>query len=129
MLPSNLSVGHAAEFLVCYDLSLRGLHVAPNVFEHCPYDVLAETGERLLRIQVKGTSGPVVKKPNENPVYLFVLHGNGYDENLVDLIALVATDLKTIVYYRPADLGKRNKRITMDRMHSGCDEALLEVLG
>lgn len=128
MLPTNLCIGHAAEFLVCYDLALRGMHVAPNVFEHCPYDVLAETGSRLLRIQVKGTAGPQVKKVTENPVYIYELHGNGYDVALVDLIALVAVDLKTIVYYRPGDLGKSNKRITVDRMKTGCDKALLEVV-
>jgi hypothetical protein len=126
MLATHNATGHAAEFLVCFDLSLRGLHVATNVFEHCPYDVLADMGDgRMLRIQVKGTDGNYITDKN----YKFNLHKNNGTYDLVDLIALVAVDLKTIIYKKPAELGTNKKRFTKEAMARGEDAALLEWLG
>lgn len=92
---STNNIGHASEYLVCFDLALRGLHAAPNIFEHCVYDVIADHNGQMLRIQVKGT----LNKKKGGKGYQFSMHKTEY--GICDLIALVAIDLKQVKYVRP----------------------------
>ena len=59
IVSKNLIVGKAAEFLVCYDLSLRGVRANLSPFEGAPYDVIGEYGGVMAKVQVKGASKPV----------------------------------------------------------------------
>ena len=53
----ELQTGKAGEYLVCADLILKGFVAFPSE-QGLPYDVLLDTGEKIIRIQVKTTSGP-----------------------------------------------------------------------
>jgi hypothetical protein len=47
----QLQIGKAGEYLVCADLILKGFVSFPSE-QGLPYDVLLDTGEKLLKIQV-----------------------------------------------------------------------------
>jgi hypothetical protein len=118
----SLAIGHASEYLVCYDLALRGLHAVPNVFEHCAYDVLAEHNGSMIKIQVKGTAE--VRKARTR--YEFAMHYNDYTS--CDLVALVAIDLKSIRYIRPPTIITKSISISRDEMLHSDNEELLFIL-
>lgn len=92
-------IGNTAEFLVCHDLSSRGFRTCLSPFAKSPYDVLCEYRNKFLRVQVKGTGAPVSRRSTKNKYYLFNL--KYADPSNYDLLALVATDLKTIHYVVP----------------------------
>jgi hypothetical protein len=104
-ISKQLQIGKAGEYLVCADLILKGF-VAYLSEQGLPYDLLLDTGERLLKVQVKTTSKPVMilQRTNEYPAYLFKIKratktGNQrYTEKEIDLFALVVLDTKEIGY-------------------------------
>ena len=102
-------IGRAGEFLVCADIALAG-HECFLAEGRLPYDIIADINSRVVRVQVKTTSGvkPCPQRKNHTPVYMFNARRIGgmqrqaYQRGQADLIAYVALDRKLIAY-RPAD--------------------------
>ena len=71
-----------------------------------PYDVLLDTGEKLLKVQVKTTekARSVQQRKNPIPAYIFSIKRAGsngktrYEEKEIDLFALVCLDTMKIGY-------------------------------
>jgi len=101
----QLQVGKAGEYLVCADLILKGFIAFPSE-QGLPYDVLLDTGEKLLKVQVKTTEKPriVQQRAKETVCYVFSIKRAGangktiYDEKEIDLFALVCLDTMKIGY-------------------------------
>ena len=101
----QLQVGKAGEYLVCADLILKGFIAFPSE-QGLPYDVLLDTGEKLLKVQVKTTERPRLVQQRNNPIpsYIFNIKRAGakgqtrYDEKEIDLFALVCLDTMQIGY-------------------------------
>jgi hypothetical protein len=95
----------AAEHLVCADIILAG-HSASLVGPTMRYDVLADVNNKLIRIQVKATSGfrEVPGRPGSSQTYIFYCRRAGVKKNRLikddefDVLALVAMDRKQIAY-------------------------------
>lgn len=105
---SDLAAGKVGEYLVCADLILRGYTAFPSE-RGLPYDVVADIGGRLFKVQVKTTRGlrQVTQRKNDASGYLFHINrcGKGGTRNYLDedvnLFALVALDDKIIGYASP----------------------------
>ncbi len=101
----QLQVGKAGEYLVCADLILKGFIAFPSE-QGLPYDVLLDTGEKLLKVQVKTTEKARVVQQRKNPIpaYIFSIKRAGsngktrYEEKEIDLFALVCLDTMQIGY-------------------------------
>lgn len=97
--------GRAGEHLVCADILARG-HECFIAEGRLPYDVVADIHGRIVRIQVKTTSGAkqCPQRQNETPVYLWNARkfGKGgrhsYKQHDADLVAYVALDRGLIAY-------------------------------
>ncbi|MFA6570750.1 MAG: group I intron-associated PD-(D/E)XK endonuclease, partial [Bacteroidota bacterium] len=96
----QLQIGKAGEYLVCADLILKGFIAFPSE-QGLPYDVLLDTGEKLLKIQVKTTEKPRVlqqERKSKIPAYMFSIKRAGHDgktrynENEIDIFALVCLE-------------------------------------
>ena len=104
-IQNDLQIGVAGEHLVCADLIIRG-HNAYLSDQGLPYDVVADIGGKLYKIQVKTTSKyrAVPQRKNHTPAYLFWIKRKGkggnkvYSEKDYDFMALVALDKKIIGY-------------------------------
>lgn len=101
----QLQIGKAGEYLVCADLIMKGFIAFPSE-QGLPYDVLLDTGEKLLKVQVKTTEKPRLIQQRNNPIpsYIFSIKRAGangktrYKENEIDLFALVCLDTMQIGY-------------------------------
>ena len=101
----QLQIGKAGEYLVCADLIMKGFIAFPSE-QGLPYDVLLDTGEKLLKVQVKTTEKArlVQQRNNPTPAYVFSIKRAGsngktrYDEREIDLFALVCLDTMQIGY-------------------------------
>lgn len=101
----ELQTGKAGEYLVCADLILKGFVAFPSE-QGLPYDVLLDTGKKLLKVQVKTTSGArkVPQRNKESHAYIFNVKRNGknnkrrYNEGEIDLFALVCLDVMRVGY-------------------------------
>ena len=101
----QLQVGKAGEYLVCADLILKGFIAFPSE-QGLPYDVLLDTGEKLLKVQVKTTEKPRLVQQRNDPIpaYIFSIKRAGangktrYEEKEIDLFALVCLDTMQIGY-------------------------------
>jgi len=101
----QLQIGKAGEYLVCADLILKGFIAFPSE-QGLPYDVLLDTGEKLLKVQVKTTekAREVQQRSNPIPAYIFSIKRAGskgktrYEEKEIDLFALVCLDTMQIGY-------------------------------
>lgn len=135
-----LDLGKAAEHLVCADLILQG-HKAYLSDQGLSYDLVVDTGERLVRLQIKATC--FARNSNmtgraERIVYRFSVRrfGKGGQNRLsridCDIVALVALDIRAIAYLTIEEVGstcdlmkpgfvfkgnyKRNRLVTIDDM-------------
>lgn len=107
----ELQIGKAGEYLVCADLILKGFVAFPSE-QGLPYDVLLDTGEKLIRIQVKTTSGPrtIPQRATDSKAYIFNVkrcgksNGKRYGLDEVDIFALVCLDTKMIGYIKTDDM-------------------------
>jgi hypothetical protein len=107
----ELEIGRAAEHLVCADLLLNGW-TAYATDQGLPYDVIVDTGEKLIRVQVKSTLCPKNPQPSSRstPAYFFHIRRAGkkgrrkYQDNEFDVFALVALDRRAVAYFAVADL-------------------------
>lgn len=110
MALDTLALGAAGEYLVCADLILSGYRgwQAPNSFS---YDVIAEIDGRLVRISVQSTMKPRHRpgRATAKQCYRWRVArakrlstgktvARGYDQQLTDLIAVVALDIRQIAY-------------------------------
>lgn len=101
----ELQIGKAGEYLACADLILKGFVAFPSE-QGLPYDVLLDTGEKLLKVQVKTTSGArkVPQRNKATQAYIFNVkrngkHGKGrYASGEIDLFALVCLDVMKVGY-------------------------------
>ena len=107
-------VGQAAEHLVCADLLLNGWTAylaGPSV----PYDIVVETGDARVRVQVKSTLLPTTNRAARRvtPAYFFCLNSRlgkrlpRYGHSEVDIFALVALDRKLIAYFAVDEIPKQ----------------------
>jgi hypothetical protein len=100
---NELQTGKAGEYLVCADLILKGFVAFPSE-QGLPYDVVLDTGNKILRVQVKTTSGlrvvPQQKKDTKAYVFGIKRHGKGNRKINIDcdLFALVCLDTMKIGY-------------------------------
>ena len=107
----QLQIGKAGEYLVCADLIIKGLVAFPSE-QGLPYDVLLDTGKRLLKIQVKTTEKPrlVAQRKTSIPAYVFSIKRAGkngktrYMENEIDLFALVCLDTMRVGYVKNSEM-------------------------
>jgi len=107
----KFQIGKAGEYMVCADLLLKGLNVSP-AGETLPYDLLLDTGSKILKIQVKTTKNS--KRTNQwkgvNDAYVFSVRRKGsdgkkrYDYNEVDIFAVVTLDTKQIGYIKNSEM-------------------------
>ena len=108
--PNDLAVGTAAEHLVCFDLLMAGYR-AFLADQNCPYDVAVEIAGRLVRVQVKATRklGFVPQRAEPSSAYMWHVRRAGkagrrmYQDGDFDALALVALDIKRVVYLPPED--------------------------
>ena len=106
---NELQVGKAGEYLVCADLILKGF-VAFISEQGLPYDVLLDTGNKLLRVQVKTTSGvrTVPQRNKDAKAYIFGIKRHGTGNKKIntdcDLFALVCLDTMKIGYVLGNDM-------------------------
>ena len=110
-LSNELQIGKAGEYLVCADLIMKGLVAFPSE-QGLPYDVLVDTGKRLLRVQVKSTTAPRVipQRANNSYAYIFNVKRCGknnaqrYDDSEIDIFALVCLDTRQVGYLLNGDM-------------------------
>jgi PD-(D/E)XK endonuclease len=108
---TDLAAGHAAEHLVCADILLQG-YAAFLTDQVCAYDVAADVGGRLIRIQVKATRATraIPQRASHFPAYMWNVRRAGkngarlYADDEFDLLALVALDTKQIAYMPPSKI-------------------------
>lgn len=107
----RFQIGKAGEYLTCADLLLKGFNVSP-AGETLPYDLLLDTGKKILKVQVKTTE--THRKTNQwrgvSGAYVFSIKRKGsnsekrYEDNEVDIFALVALDTMQIGYIKNEDM-------------------------
>lgn len=98
-------IGRAGEHIVCCDFLMAG-HEAFRVEGKASFDVLATVANRLIRIQVKTTSGvkDCPQRKTITPVYAYSarkvgkMQRRGYQEGEADLVAYVALDRRAAAY-------------------------------
>lgn len=109
-----LSIGKAAEHLVCADLLLSGRQAFLSD-QGLPYDVLVDHQKRLFRIQVKASLSPRNINCSGKTArlgYSFSARRNGkrgvtrLSDEQCDIIAFVAIDIKVIAYLPIFDVGQ-----------------------
>ena len=108
---NELQIGKAGEYMVCADLILKGFVSFPSE-QGLPYDVLLDTGDRLLKVQVKTTVKPraIPQRNKESFAYIFNIKRAGklgkarYTNKEIDLFALVCLDTKNIGYLLADDI-------------------------
>jgi len=107
---NDLQIGKAGEYLVCADLILNGYIAFPSE-QGLPFDVVLNIEGKLLKVQVKTTrtSKHIPQRKTDIPSYIFHIGINGcgkngkkrrtkYEDNQVNIFALVALDTKRIAY-------------------------------
>ena len=108
---NEMQIGKAGEYLACADLAIMGL-IGFQSEQGLPYDVLIDTGDKILRCQVKTTqkARKCPQRDIETMVYSFNVkrHGKGglkrYSLDEIDLFALVELETKQVIYIKNADM-------------------------
>lgn len=111
MFIDDMQAGKAGEYLVCADLIAQG-YVAYLSEQGLPYDVVLDTGDTLLKIQVKATRThkQTPQRVSNINTYAFNVkrcgkgNKNFRSESSCDLFALVALDEKQIGYMKNKDV-------------------------
>ena len=110
-LSDDLQVGKAGEYLVCFDLIMKGFVAYPSE-QGLPYDLVLDTGRKMLKVQVKSTREPktIPQRADDYKGYLFQVKRcgkggkNHYANDEVDVFALVALDTKQVGYILNGDM-------------------------
>lgn len=108
---NELQIGKAGEYLVCADLIIMGFIAYPSE-QGLPYDVVLDNSKKLLKCQVKTTSGPriIPQRNKETKAYIFNVKRHGknakqrYGVNEVDLFALCDLQTRSVIYLQTKDL-------------------------
>jgi hypothetical protein len=95
-VPFYVMQGLAGEYLVMADLLKQCVPCYPAA-QGCRYDVVADTGSKLIRIQVKAAAQARLSSRNRF-VYRYSLASREYDKSEFDLFAFVALDRGYIAY-------------------------------
>ena len=111
---TSLHAGTAGEHLVCADLIISG-YSAFLTDQDSKYDLILDTGQKLLRVQVK--TSQCSRKPQKShhnaTVYVWQVGFCGkngktkktrYADDSFDLVALVAMDRREIAYLPSKDV-------------------------
>lgn len=101
----KLQIGKAGEYIACADIIIKGLVAYPSE-QGLPYDVVIDTGVKLLKCQVKTTVKPrkIPQRNKETKAYIFNIRRHGtngaklYDFDEVDLFALVELEERKVSY-------------------------------
>lgn len=107
----QLQIGKAGEYMVCTDLILKGFVAYPSE-QGLPYDVVLDTGRKLIKIQVKTTQAykRIPQRSKESYAYIFQIKRAGrngktiYSEAEIDLFALVCLDTMSVGYVKNKDM-------------------------
>ena len=102
---NELQIGKAGEYLVCADLIMKGYIAFPSE-QGLHYDVVVDSGGKLIRIQVKTTQEyrATPQRKHHTPSYLFQCRrcGKGgrqsYKDVDIDIMAFVCLKDKLIGY-------------------------------
>ena len=104
------TIGTAGEQFFAYRALEEGLHVAQPLGDNLPYDLLVDSGQEILRLQIKTTTTEVAGKPGK---YGFALnHGkdsSSYHADTVDFFGLVVLPLRTIYIVPQESVDERIK--------------------
>lgn len=121
-------VGPAGEAFVEFDLLRRGVRVHRSVYGS-GYDLIAEVGGRLLRVEVKATRDLRLK--DGKLTYEFAFAGSKKRTYLeVEVFAFVALDIPAVVYIHGMDLGSRGGRKTLGKSRfAQTEESFVECFG
>lgn len=96
--------GDIAVATVILDLTKKGYIISEPMSENAPYDLICDTGNKLLRIQVKYRSDGIIPSHNswtdKNGT-----HKNIIDISKIDYFAMVNHDYSTICYPLAAMIG------------------------
>lgn len=108
----HLQIGKAGEYLTCSDLITKGLVAFPSE-QGLPYDVVIDTGVKILKVQVKTTekSQKVNQRINDSLSYTFHTKRRGNKNNVrgftkedCDLFAFVSLETKQVAYMKVEDV-------------------------
>lgn len=107
---NDVQAGKVGEYLVCADLILKGYVAFPSE-QGLHYDVVLSVGNKLYKVQVKATRKPIPVPQRKNRTEKYCINirrcGKGgrksYEENDVDIFALVALDTKVIGYIKTSE--------------------------
>lgn len=107
----ELQIGKAGEYMTCSDLIMKGLIAYPSE-QGLPYDVLIDTGKKLLKCQVKTTTEPrcIPQRTKKSYAYIFNIKRHGKNNKLiyskfeVDVFALVSLDTRQVGYLINKDM-------------------------
>ncbi len=117
--------GRAAEHIAVADMILSG-YDATLTEQGMPYDAVLDVGGKLLRVQVKSTTGPVLRSAGvagAAPRYVWNVKATGkankkkIKPDAFDVLALVALDTKRVAY------------IPFHRVKAGASAVILYPLG
>jgi hypothetical protein len=108
---NEMQIGKAGEYLTCADLVMKGL-IAFQSEQGLPYDLLIDTGDKLLRCQVKTTLKPRVipQRNKETLAYSFCIKRHGknnikrYTIKEIDVFALVELETKQVIYLKNEEM-------------------------
>ena len=110
-ISKELQIGKAGEYLTVADLLLKGF-TAYLTDQGLPYDVLIDTGNKMLKCQVKTTKGyrVIPNRKKDTNVFIFNIKRHGkekksiYDKTEVDVFALVNLKNKSVIYLKNKEM-------------------------
>ena len=109
ILPAK-TIGTAGEQFFAYRALEEGLHVAQPLGDNLPYDLLVDSGQEILRIQIKTTT---TEEQGRSGKYGFVLqhggNGSSYEDGTVDFFGLVVLPLRTVYIVPKSSMNGRIK--------------------
>lgn len=100
--------GDTAVAAVVFDLTKKGFFLSQPLSENSPYDLVCDTGEELLKVQVKFRGGDPVEIPHKTTwADVNGSHVNEYSEKSFDYFAMVSGDYSKIAYVPLCHKGKQ----------------------
>ena len=109
-----LKLGRIGELLAAAVLEQGGY--SATIVGGNKYDILATTDDDVFRVQVKSTRRPTSEHGRKKSSYVFRTgHGrsskNAYKKNTIDMYALVALDIRRVLFLPSQDIQVVTKRI------------------
>jgi hypothetical protein len=110
-----LQIGRIGEFIAAAAVEQLGMDAI--LVSGKKYDLLVTKEDRIYRVQVKATSRPnVSNRQTSKPLYEFRtaygrLGKQTYSKGQVDIFALVALDIRKVVFLPASDIKKITTRI------------------